>query len=167
MPKGYNGKILRVDLTDGKIDVEERDETFYRTYYGGRGFNAYTLMKEVPKGADPLGPENKLLFSLGPITGAPLSGSGRNSVGAKSPLTGGSALPVELAGDAATLQDALAALDRQSGRPISHSLLHDERTLLPSIAVLVNGSNVLLGAGLQTRLADGDQVAVMPLISGG
>jgi len=43
----------------------------------------------VPRGADPLGPENKLVFALGPITGHPFPGSGRNSVGAKSPLSGG------------------------------------------------------------------------------
>jgi len=89
MPKGYNGKILRVDLSDGRISTEEHDDAWYRTYYGGRGFNAYYLVKELARGVDPLGPENKLVFSLGPITGAPVSGSGRNSVGAKSPLTGG------------------------------------------------------------------------------
>lgn len=89
MPKGYNGKILRVDLSSGRMTTEEHDETWYRTYYGGRGFNAYFLMKEVGPNVDPLEPDNKLLFSLGPLTGAPISGSGRSSVGAKSPLTGG------------------------------------------------------------------------------
>ncbi len=86
---GYNGRILRVDLTEERITVEEPGEDFYRRYLGGRGFIAPTLLKEVPKGADPLGPENKLIFALGPITGMPFPGSGRNSVGAKSPLTGG------------------------------------------------------------------------------
>jgi aldehyde:ferredoxin oxidoreductase len=89
MPGGYNGKILRVNLTSGTWTVEEPSEIFYRTYFGGRGFNAYFLMKELKPGIDPLGPENKLIISLGPTTGHPLSGSGRNSVGAKSPLTGG------------------------------------------------------------------------------
>ena len=49
---------------------------------------SYFLLKEVPAGADPLGPENKLIFAAGPLTGLPVAGSGRNSVGAKSPLTG-------------------------------------------------------------------------------
>ncbi|MCL5027220.1 MAG: aldehyde ferredoxin oxidoreductase family protein [Chloroflexi bacterium] len=89
MPGGYNGKILRVNLTTGTQSVEEPSDVFYRTYFGGRGFNAYFLMTELKPGIDPLGPENKLVFSLGPVTGHPLSGSGRNSVGAKSPLTGG------------------------------------------------------------------------------
>ena len=86
---GYAGKILRVDLTRRSISVEEPPETFYRKYFGGTGFIAHYLLKEVPKGADPLGPLNKVIFALGPMTGHPLPGSGRNSVGAKSPLTGG------------------------------------------------------------------------------
>lgn len=89
MPTGYNGKILRVDLSTATQSVEEPAEEWYRTYLGGRGFNAYFLMKELKPGIDPLGPDNKLLVSLGPITGHPLAGSGRNSMGAKSPLTGG------------------------------------------------------------------------------
>src|SRR5512143_2906424 len=89
MPNGYWGKILRVNLTDGTIKTEEYGDDWYRAYYGGRGFIAYFLLKEVPVGADPLGPENKLIFAMGPLTGGPFSGSGRSSVGAKSPLTGG------------------------------------------------------------------------------
>jgi len=85
---GYQGKILRVDLTNGRTWVEEKGEEFYRTYWGGRGIIAYYLLNEVPVGADPLGPDNVLVFAAGPITGLPLAGSGRNSVGAKSPLTG-------------------------------------------------------------------------------
>jgi aldehyde:ferredoxin oxidoreductase len=86
---GYNGKILRVDLTENKTWVEEKDDLFYRTYWGGRGLVAYYLLTEAPPGADPLGPENVLVFAAGPLTGAPMAGAGRNSVGAKSPLTGG------------------------------------------------------------------------------
>lgn len=89
MPYGYCGEILRVNLTDGRIDVEEHDDRFYRRYLGGMGFSANFLLKEVPKGADPLGPENKLIFSAGPVTGVPIGGSARNGVGAKSPLSGG------------------------------------------------------------------------------
>ena len=86
--KGYNGKFLRVNLTDGRISVEEPPESYYRRYLGGRGFIVEKLLTEVPAGADPLGPENKLIFALGPMTGLPIPGSGRNSIGAKSPLTG-------------------------------------------------------------------------------
>jgi aldehyde:ferredoxin oxidoreductase len=87
--KGYNGKILRVNLSTRQFSTEDPPEEYYKTYLGGRGFIVHTLLQEVPRGADPLGPENKLVFSLGPITGHPFPGSGRNSVGAKSPLSGG------------------------------------------------------------------------------
>ena len=87
--KGYNGKILRVNLTNGQTSKEEPPESYYRRYLGGRGFIIHTLLTEIPKGADPLGPANKLIFALGPITGHPFVGSGRNSIGAKSPLSGG------------------------------------------------------------------------------
>jgi aldehyde:ferredoxin oxidoreductase len=87
--KGYHGKIARVNLTTATVITETPDDAFYRTYVGGHGFISYFLFKEVPAGCDPLGPENKLIFATGPLTGLPLAGSGRHAVGAKSPLTGG------------------------------------------------------------------------------
>ncbi len=89
MPKGYNGKILRVDLSKGTTSVEEIDELFCRKYLGGGGFVAYYLLKELKPGVDALAPENKLIFAAGPVTGVPISGGGRHCVGTKSPLTGG------------------------------------------------------------------------------
>ena len=86
--KGYNGKIMRVNLFKSQISDEKPSEEFYKIYLGGRGFIIHTLLTEVPEGIDPLSPENKIIFALGPITGHPLMGSGRNSIGAKSPLTG-------------------------------------------------------------------------------
>lgn len=88
MPYGYNGKILRVNLSSGKISREEPGEAFYRKYLGGRGLISYYLLKELAPRIDPLGPENKLIFAAGVVTGAPAGATGRNSVGAKSPLTG-------------------------------------------------------------------------------
>ena len=89
MPDGYNGKILRVDLSRGAISIDEPDEDFYRCYVGGRGFVSYFLLRELGGGEDALGPGNKLIFATGALTGVPVAGSGRNSVGAKSPLTNG------------------------------------------------------------------------------
>jgi len=88
-PGGYAGKILRVNLSDNTTSVEEIDEKFCRKYIGGAGFIAYYLYKELKPGIDPLGPENKLIFALGPLTGVTIAGNDRNCVGAKSPLTGG------------------------------------------------------------------------------
>ncbi len=88
-PGGYNGKILRVNLSDKSVRAEPTDEVFCRKYLGGAGFIVYFLWQELRAGTDPLGPDNKLIFAAGPVTGAPIPGSGRNCVGAKSPLTGG------------------------------------------------------------------------------
>ncbi len=88
-PGGYTGKILRVNLSDKSISIEEPDDKFYRRYFGGTGLIGYYLLKELKPGIDPLGPDNKLIFSAGVITGVPCSGSGRSGVGSKSPLTGG------------------------------------------------------------------------------
>ena len=89
MAAGYAGKILRVDLSNEKVWVEEPSDAFYRRYIGGNGFVGYYLLKEMPKGADALGPDNVLVFATGTITGVPVAGAGRSCVGAKSPLTGG------------------------------------------------------------------------------
>jgi aldehyde:ferredoxin oxidoreductase len=89
VPGGYNGKVLRVNLTNEKVTTETIDGPFCRRYLGGTGFISYYLLKEVKPGTDPLGPENKLIFALGPLTGLTFPGSARHTVGAKSPLTGG------------------------------------------------------------------------------
>jgi len=86
--EGFNGKNLRVDLSTKTLMVERKPEEEYRLFLGGRGFIASTLLRELAPGIDPLGPQNKLIFSLGPMTGHPLIGSARHSVGAKSPLSG-------------------------------------------------------------------------------
>jgi aldehyde:ferredoxin oxidoreductase len=86
---GYGGSILRVDLTTGKITKEPTPASLARDYIGGRGFGAYFLFKEVPKNADPLGPENKLIISSGPFSGLMIPGAGKCDFTTKSPLTGG------------------------------------------------------------------------------
>ncbi len=88
MLHGYNGKILHVDLTLGKMHVEEPSWVFYRTYWGGGLLALYYLLREVPVGADALGPENVLVLAPSVITGAPYPGLSRFTVAAKSPLTG-------------------------------------------------------------------------------
>lgn len=89
MAHGYNGKILVVDLTNGTHEIREPEERWYRTYFGGTGIVAETLLREDIAGVDPLGPENVLVFACSVVTGAPIPGFNRYSVGAKSPLTGG------------------------------------------------------------------------------
>jgi aldehyde:ferredoxin oxidoreductase len=86
--KGYAGKILRVDLSNGTFEVTEPDEQFYRKYVGGACLGAYYLLKEMGAGIDPLAPENMIVFSISSLTGAPISGNARHCVTTKSPLTG-------------------------------------------------------------------------------
>jgi aldehyde:ferredoxin oxidoreductase len=89
MGRSYFNKILRVNLTDGCISHEEPGDTYFRRYVGGWSFIAETLLREVPVGADPLGPENRLVVANGVLTGLPVAGLSRNAIGAKSPLTEG------------------------------------------------------------------------------
>jgi aldehyde:ferredoxin oxidoreductase len=86
---GYGGKILRVNLSTGAITKESTPADLARDFIGGRGFGIYFLLKEVPKGADPLGPENKLIVSSGPISGMMIPGGGKCDWTTKAPLTGG------------------------------------------------------------------------------
>jgi aldehyde:ferredoxin oxidoreductase len=86
---GYMGKFLRVNLGNGKITLETPGESHYKRYLGGRGMIIHSLLTEVPPHADPFGTENKLVFASGLLTGHKLVGTGRSSVGSKSPLTGG------------------------------------------------------------------------------
>lgn len=88
MPHGINGKILHVDLTSGEISVEEPGTAFYRKYMGGSAMAMHYLLKEMPAGVDPLGPENVLVLALSVLTGAAISGQSRMTAAAKSPLTG-------------------------------------------------------------------------------
>jgi len=89
LTKGYNNKILRVNLTARTTSVETPTDEFERKYIGGAGFGTYFLFNETKAGIDPLGPENKLMFMAGPLTGYAFSGSSRNNVVTKSPLTMG------------------------------------------------------------------------------
>src|SRR5258706_16449231 len=86
---GYWNRIVHVNLSDRTTGIEEPGDPFFRRYAGGRGLIAHYLLKKVPKGGDPPGPDNILGIAPGGLTGAPVPGARRHSVAAKSPLTGG------------------------------------------------------------------------------
>jgi aldehyde:ferredoxin oxidoreductase len=88
MPYGYNGRILRVDLDNESIGVEEPQEIFYGRYLGGGTLALSYLLRELKPKSDPLGPENVLVFAGSVIAGTAAAGLSRFSVAAKSPLTG-------------------------------------------------------------------------------
>jgi len=85
---GYMGKILRVDLTSKQTRTEELDEQVARAFIGGSGLGTKILYDETDETTDPLGPDNPLIFAVGPLTGTNLFNSDRFDVVSKSPLTG-------------------------------------------------------------------------------
>jgi aldehyde:ferredoxin oxidoreductase len=86
--KGYWGRILRVDLSKKKISEQPLDDDVASALIGGSGLGARILFDEVAPEVDPLGPDNLLIFAVGPLTGTKIYNSNRFDVIAKSPLTG-------------------------------------------------------------------------------
>jgi aldehyde:ferredoxin oxidoreductase len=86
MPASINGAVLHIDLSQGRLEVEHPPEAFYRTYGGGSGMGLVYLLRQLPSGADPLGPQNVLTLFTGPATGLAVSGQSRISANALSPL---------------------------------------------------------------------------------
>jgi aldehyde:ferredoxin oxidoreductase len=89
MANGYMGKFLNVDLAKGALSEEAVDPQLCRDYVGGYGVGARLLYDRIPKGADPLGPQNVLGLLTGPLTGTPAIIGSRFVAVAKSPKTGG------------------------------------------------------------------------------
>jgi aldehyde:ferredoxin oxidoreductase len=79
-------KFIRVNMNDGTIRAEDVPREYLGL--GGRGLSSSIINAEVPPRCDPLGPENKLIFAPGLLSGGPLANTSRISIGAKSPLTG-------------------------------------------------------------------------------
>jgi aldehyde:ferredoxin oxidoreductase len=88
-PKGYMGKILRVDLSKGETTEEFPDQSTLRQYVGGTGLGIKYLYDEVPPEVQWNDPKNRLIFATGPVGGTRLGGSGSISVVTKGPLTNG------------------------------------------------------------------------------
>jgi len=84
---GGHGKILRVNLSESKVSEEKIPEDLFDKYLTGAGLATHYLYHDVPKGADPLGPENELIAMTGPLTGATAPSTGRYNWVFKSPLT--------------------------------------------------------------------------------
>ena len=89
MPYGHSSKILRVNLTNQTLSVEELSEDFYRLYPGGKALAGYYLLREMPAHTDPFDPQNVLVIANGLLTGSPVSTATRYVVSARSPLTNG------------------------------------------------------------------------------
>ncbi|MBT3255001.1 MAG: aldehyde ferredoxin oxidoreductase family protein [Deltaproteobacteria bacterium] len=82
------GKTAFIDLSASTVKVVNTPKKLVRDLLGGRGANMAYLYRMLPEGADPLGPENVLIFGTGLLTGYPVPNSGRMSISAKSPESG-------------------------------------------------------------------------------
>jgi aldehyde:ferredoxin oxidoreductase len=89
MASTITAKLLHVDLTTRQTRVETLPETVVRKHLGGGALAAHILLRDMPAGVDPLGPDNVLVFMTSVINGLSLSGTNRYTAAAKSPLTGG------------------------------------------------------------------------------
>lgn len=85
---GWQHKVLRVDLSAGSITTEPLNMAWANEYIGERGLATRYLVDNMDPAADPLSPENTLIFATGPLSGTLVSTSGRYCVVTKGPLTG-------------------------------------------------------------------------------
>lgn len=85
---GYWGKLLRVNLTQKTYKIEEIPQETFNKLIGGAGIGAKILLEETVPNVDPLSPDNKIIFGLGPLQAVTFPGNGKWSVITKSPLTG-------------------------------------------------------------------------------
>ncbi|MFX1285875.1 MAG: aldehyde ferredoxin oxidoreductase family protein [Promethearchaeota archaeon] len=88
MDYGYGGKILRIDLSERRYKIDKLKKSWIKNVIGGRAANSKRLFEELDPNCDPLGPDNLLIFGIGPLTGSYLPASAYFTISAKSPLTG-------------------------------------------------------------------------------
>ncbi len=160
---GYGGTILRVNLTQGKISKEPTPSQLARDFIGGRGFGIYHLFKEVPKGVDPLGPQNKLIISTGPLSGMLAPGGGKCDWTTKSPLTGGYA-DASMGGHF-TAELKYAGLDTiilegASPKPV-YLLIDDDKILLLDASFLWGKGAIDVEVELKHKYGEEYQVAAI------
>jgi len=86
--KGYYNKLLRINLSTKTISEERIPDGVLINTLGGKGLAGHFMLEEIKKDIDPLGPENKLIFITGPVTGTKVWSNSRYGVFSKSPLTG-------------------------------------------------------------------------------
>ena len=85
---GYGGRVLRIDLSSKSFKIESLSSSWIKPVIGGRAATTKRLYEELDIDCNPLGPENLLVFGIGPLTGSILPASAYFTVSAKSPLTG-------------------------------------------------------------------------------
>ena len=129
-------RLLRVDLSAGSVESVPVPDAWRRRYVGGKGLGARYLYEELDAGTDPLGPDNALLFLLGPVSGL-LPGESRYAAVTKSPLTGGfldsyagGTFPETLAG--ALSEHVGVLVTGAASEPVRLAVADDDATLEPA-----------------------------------
>jgi len=84
----YNGKLIRLNLTSRKSQVEDIPEKWMKEYLGGRGIGIRYLYEELEPGVEPLSPDNKVIMMMGPLGATTAMSVSRIALVTKSPLTG-------------------------------------------------------------------------------
>jgi aldehyde:ferredoxin oxidoreductase len=160
---GYGGSILRVDLSSGKINKSPTPHDLAKEYIGGRGFGAFLLFTEVPKFADPLGPENKLILSTGPLSGLMIPGAGKMDFTTKSPLTNGYAS--SSLGGMLTAELKYAGIDSVIFEGISpnpvYLLIEDDRIQLLDATEYWGHGTISVEKSIKDKYGEDYQVAVI------
>jgi len=132
---GWQKQILRVNLTEGKSEVEPLNMEWAHDYLGERGLATKYLYEGMDPKADPMGPDNMLIFATGPLTGTMSSTSGRYAVVTKGPLTNVIACSNSGGKFGAELKFAgydLLILEGRSPKPVYLHIVDDKVEILPA-----------------------------------
>ena len=134
----WTKKLLRVNLTDGSIKAEDVNMQWAAEYIGQRGLGTRYLVAETDPKCEPLGPDNKLIFATGPLTGTTVSTGGRYSVITKSPLTGAVACSNSGGFIGAELKSAgwdMIIFEGKAPSPVYLNIENENATLMPADAI--------------------------------
>ena len=132
---GWQGKVLRVDLTAGTIKDEPLNMEWAQQFLGQRGLGSKYLAAEVDPAVDPLDPGNKLVFATGPLTGTMAPTGGRFSVVTKGALTGTIAASNSGGYFGAELKYAgwdILIVEGRAAEPVYLFIQDDEAQILPA-----------------------------------
>ncbi len=131
----WTKKILRVNLSEGRVEEEPLNMDWAADYIGQRGLATRYMVAETDPACDPLGPDNRLIFATGPLTGTAASTAGRYSVITKSPLTGAIACSNSGGFFGAELKSAgwdMIIFEGKSPSPVMLNIINENAELLPA-----------------------------------
>ncbi len=132
---GWQKKVLRVNLTKGTAKAEPLNMEWANEYLGERGLATKYLYENMDPKADPMGPDNVLIFATGPLTGTMSSTSGRYAVVTKGPLTGAIACSNSGGKFGAELKFAgydFLIVEGKAKKPVYLHIVDDEVQILPA-----------------------------------